>query len=194
MRKPALPLPILILLPLLLPGCLGAPVARQLASSAFTQGADHITGKIVENQEEKQRQQSRDLTFKDSVGDEYWAIFAVSQFQDAPPTPPAAEAATPAPPSATASRLVPVEIWGVVVGQEKTSVLERMRRNGSQIVPSQEEWDQWQLATGGLEGKSGTQLYLLLPPDFGRVRSGDRAIAEIAGVGGVHIARYRAEN
>jgi hypothetical protein len=194
MRKPASTLPILIFLPLLVQGCVGAPVARQIASSAVTQTADHVTGKMVEAHEQSQRQQTLDLTFKDSVGDEYWALFATMQFPDLPPTPPAPEETPPAPPTATSSRLVPVQIWGLVVGDEKNTVLERMRRNGSQIVPSQEEWDRWQLATGGLDGRSGGQLYLLLPPDFGRVHSGDRAIVEIAGVGGVHIARYRAQN
>lgn len=193
MRKPSLSLLLLLFLPLLT-GCMSAPVARQIASSAFTQTADHITGQVVEAQEQQERSQSRRLTFKDSVSDEYWGIFARAQFQDMPPPQPK-EADQPAPPPNTiASRLVPVEIWGFLVGQEKTNVLERMRHNGSETVPNREEWDRWQLATGGLQGKTSAPLYFLVPPDFGRLTSGDHAIVEISGIGSLHVARYRAEN
>ena len=174
---------------LLLPGCMGESVGRQLLSSLFTQGADQATGAAIEAHERYQREQAQ---VKYGPLDEYSRIFARAQFRDLPP-PVAVEQPLPKPSQSVVSRLVPVEVWGFVVGEEKASVLERMRRNGSQTLPNPAEWENWRLATGTLAGKPGSQLYFLVPPKFGRIGSGEQAIVEISGIGALHVARYRVD-
>lgn len=186
-----------LLAALLVSGCAGGPIAQQIASSLATRVADHVVGEIVDAQLERERQ-PRNFVLKDTEPDPYLGKFVMMQFPDAPETKPLVEdipvyvnyeQGKDKPP---VSRLVTVEVISLVVGREKQDLLERSRRNGSTILPEPVEWRDWQLATGSLSGRDGAQIYFLVPPDFGRMRTGDAAIVEIAQMGGLHIARYRA--
>ncbi len=183
---------------LLASGCASGPVGQQIASSIATRVADKVVGEIVDAELRRERE-PRNIVLKDTAPDPYYAKFLLAQFPDAPPEEAVVEPIpnhveieqgnAPMP----ASRLVTVEVVNLVIGREKQAVLERSLRNGSDILPEPVAWRDWQLASGSLPGHAGAQLYFLIPPEFGRMHSGDTAIVEIAHVGGLHIARHRAD-
>lgn len=186
----------LLLATAMLSGCASGPVAQQIASSVATRVADKVVGEIVDAQLRREREPSN-IVLRDTEPDPYYAKFLLAQFSEIPqgealvePIPPHVELEY-GKATAPSSRLVTVEVVNLVVGQEKQILLERSLRNGSTILPSPMEWRHWQLASGSLPGYSETQLYFLVPPDFGRMHSGDSAVVEIAHVGGLHIARHR---
>lgn len=191
-----LPTAVAILLAVALSGCMGGPIAQQIASSIATRVADKVVGDMVDEQLRKEREPRR-IDLMNTEPDPFVGKFLTMQFPDPQPPEivieplPTQAALSYAQPNAHASRLVSVEIWNLVIGQEKQALLERSLQNGSTILPSPMEWRDWQLATGSLQGHTDAQLYFLVPPDFGRISSGDRAIVEIADTGGLHIARYR---
>lgn len=195
--QPALSTSIAALLAVMLSGCAGGPIAQQIASSVATRVADKVVGDMVDEQLRKEREPRR-IDIMNTEPDPYLGKFLTMQFAD----PQQAQVVVEPLPShvelengktgITSSRLVSVEVLNLIIGQEKLAVLERSMQNGSTILPAPMEWRDWQLAAGNLQGHAETQLYFLVPPDFGKVRSGDLAIVEIANVGGLHIARYRA--
>ncbi len=181
----------------MLPGCAGGPIAQQIASSIATRMADKVVGDMVDEQLRKE-QEPRHIDLMNTEPDPYLGKFLTMQFADPQETQAVVE---PLPThvelengnaSITSSRLVSVEVINLIIGQEKQAVLERSLQNGSTILPAPIEWRDWQLAAGNLQGHTEKQLYFLVPPDFGKVRSGDLAIVEIANVGGLHIARHHA--
>ncbi len=181
---------------LLAGGCASGPVAQQIASSVATRVADKVVGEIVDAQLRRERE-PRNIVLKDTEPNPYYAKFLLSQFRDVPqgevivePIPPHVEVEQGNARLAS-SRLVTVEVVNLVVGQEKQALLERGLHNGSTVLPAPVEWREWQLASGNLPGHPDTRLYFLVPPDFGRMNSGDSAVVEIAHVGGLHIARHR---
>lgn len=197
LAQTALKIAITSLLAVMLPGCLGGPIAQQIASSIATRVADKVVGDMVDEQLRKEREPRR-IDIMNTEPDPYLGKFLTMQFPDpqqaqviVEPLPPQAGNEYEQP-SAHSSRLVSVEIWNLIIGQEKQAVLERSLQNGSTVLPPPKAWREWQLATGSLQGHAGSQMYFLVPPDFGKVSSGDLAIVEIANVGGLHIARHRA--
>ncbi|MDO9366715.1 MAG: hypothetical protein Q7T58_10360 [Methylotenera sp.] len=58
------------------------------------------------------------------------------------------------------SKLVSVEVWNLLIGDEKQSVFEKAKLQGSTIIPPKEEWSQWQIAVGAAE-KLSTTCYAL---------------------------------
>ncbi len=199
MARPSQSLPpilVALLQTALLSGCLGGSVAQQIASSVATQAVDHAVGSVVDAQLRQERE-LRPINMKNTEPDPFVAKFLFMQFPDPEavqvviePLPPQARLIDTQP-NIDSNRLVSVEIWNLVIGQEKQAILERGLQNGSTVLPPQSAWDDWQLATGSLQHQTSPLLYFLLPPDFGRVSSGDLAIIEIAKLGGVHMARYR---
>ncbi|OIQ83027.1 hypothetical protein GALL_351740 [mine drainage metagenome] len=195
---PVLPTFAAILLAATLSGCLGGSIAQQVSSTIATQAADKVIGNVIEQQASK-AQEPPHVELMNMAPDPFMVKFLTMQFPD-PPTPQAIVEPLPAEarlgdaqPAPNANRLVPVELLNLVIGEEKQAVLERGLQNGSAILPPPAEWPKWKLATGALQGSADAQLFVLLPPDFGRVGSGTRVIVEIADTGGIHIARYRAE-
>jgi hypothetical protein len=187
---------------LLLTGCMGGPIAQQIASSIATRVADKVVGDAVDEQLRKERE-PRHIDLMNTEPDPYLSKFLFSQFAEPEqpqmiiePLPSNAGQVDAEPsngqPRANSSRLVSVELLNLIIGQEKQAMLERSLQKGSTVLPTPIEWRDWQLATGNLQGHAESQLYVLIPPSFGRIRSGDLAVVEIASVGGVHIARYRA--
>ena len=184
-----------LLLVAMLTGCAGGPIAQQIASSIATRIADKVVGDAVDEQLRKDRE-PRHIDLMNTDPDPYLSKLLFSQFPDPEqpqaiiePLPPRAER-DDGQPRANTSRLVSVEIWNLIVGQEKQAMLERSLQKGSTVLPTPVEWRDWQLATGNLQGHAENQLFFLIPPNFGRISSGDLAIVEIASVGGVNIARY----
>ena len=190
-------LPLLLLLLPVLTGCMGGSVGQQLARSLFMQGADKVTELAVDSQLRESRA-PRQIVLRDTEPDPYLGAFLLAQIPEIQPQViieplPASPPSVPDSQGIRSSRLVRVEVWNLIVGREKHVMMQRSLSHGSEVLPSPVEWADWQLAAGGLDNQQSAPLYFLLPPDFGRVRSGDKAIIEIANAGGLHVARHRAE-
>jgi len=200
---------------LLLTGCMGGPIAQQIAQSIAMRSLDKTTSDAYDNYLLKQDEASRSLPLKDTEPDEYWASFVTSGFstvetvkeplpdyrQASINTPSAsgqviANDTTPAEPDSKMqaavmqSKLVRVELWNLLIGDEKRSILEKARLMGAESVPPTTEWQHWQLATGAPVGDHHQPITFLIPPDFGRMKSGDYAVVEVAGAGELNVARY----
>lgn len=190
-------LPVFILLLPTLAGCMGGTLGQQLARSLVIQGADKVTELAVDAQL-TEAAKPRQYSLKGTEPDPYLAAFLLAQIPEIKPeiiVEPLPDSSVPVPEQQgiRSSRLVKVEVWNLIVGREKHTMLQRSLSRGSAVLPAPVEWSEWQLAAGGLENHQSTPLYFLLPPHFGRVKSGDKAIIEIAGAGGLHVARHRAE-
>lgn len=202
-------------LALLLTGCMGGPIAQQIAQSIAMRGLDKTTSDAYDNYLLKQDEASRSLPLKDTEPDEYWASFVTSGFstvetvkeplpdyrqasiktQSSPDQAAAYEATTTELDGKTQaalvqSKLVRVELWNLLIGDEKRSILEKARLMGAEGVPPTTEWPHWQLATGAPVGDHHQPITFLIPPDFGRMKSGDYAVVEVAGAGELNVARY----
>ena len=153
---------------MLLSGCLGGSLAQQVASSVATQSADQVVGNLVDDQLRRERE-PRQGKLANMEPDPFVTKFLLMQFPD--PAPSAViiealpdEARQGNPPAAhQASRLLAVEVWSLVIGQEKQAVLDRSQQNGSTILPPPADWPQWQLAIGSLHGWSAFVEYLRQP-------------------------------
>ena len=178
-----------------LAGCMGGSIAQQVASSLALRAADKITSNAIDAQQRKNEEERRNIVLKDTVPDEYWGAFVTSGFSTISPVSEplpvnmAAEDKTVAP---QATRLVRVEIWNLLIGEEKRSVLEKARLLGTSDLPPQSEWKRWQVASGALEGEKNKPIIFLIPPEFGRISSGERAVVEMAKPGELNVARYPA--
>lgn len=202
-------------LAMLLTGCMGGPIAQQIAQSVAMRSLDKTTSDAYDNYLLKQDEGSRSLPLKDTEPDEYWASFVTSGFstvetvkeplpdyrQASINTPSApdqaakndaapAEFSSPTQAALVQSKLVRVELWNLLIGDEKRSILEKARLMGATGIPPTTEWPRWQLATGAPVGDRQQPITFLIPPDFGRMKSGDYAVVEVAGAGELNVARY----
>lgn len=191
---------------------MGGPVAQQIATSLLTRGADKVINNAYEAQ---QREAESRAALKDTPPDPYLYAFITSGFNTIPPAvealPASASAvggtalmeskngaAEPTPAlantnlaSAQATRLVHVEIWNLIIGDEKNLLLGKARLLGAE-VPPKDEWGRWKVATGALIGDKNKQITFLIPPEFGRIGSGDRVVVEMTEPSQIHVARYAA--
>jgi hypothetical protein len=92
--------------------------------------------------------------------------------------------------SAHITRLVRVEIWNLVIGDEKNEILEKARLLGEPLPPKT-EWGNWKVATGAAENDK-KPITFLIPPDLGSINSGDRAVVEVTEADHLYVARYAA--
>ena len=175
-------------------GCLGGSVAQQLASSLAVHAADQMTASIVENHDLQAEAARRKIVLKDSPPDPYWAAFVTSGFTSVKPItepiPNQNAASPPANAAIQATPLVRVEIWNLLIGQEKLDFLEKARLQGSPNLPPKNQWPLWQVATGALTSDKHKPVVFLIPPGFGRVASGEMAVVEMSTAGEPYFARY----
>ncbi len=182
---------------LLLSGCFGGTVAQQLARSIFIHGADKATAAAIDAHERNEKYASQHKTPKYAEFDDYQIAFLRSGFT---PVQPRVEVLPQAPVQAETStkmiqesKLVQVEVWSLLIGEEKLALLEKARLQGSPLIPPQEEWPKWYLAVGAAENtqsKNKQAITFLIPPDIGKMRSGGEAMVEISTAGDLNIARY----
>ncbi len=195
-----------------LSGCVGGPLAHQIVTSLLTRGADKIINKTYEA---KLREEERNRKLEDTLPDPYRYAFITSGFNTISPV------VEPLPASAGAidgtalmateddaavlttastsnhlapaqvTRLAHVEIWNLIVGDEKNLLLEKARLLGAD-VPPREEWQRWKVATGALVSDRNKPITFLIPPEFGRINSGGRAVVEMAELSQIHVVRYAA--
>jgi hypothetical protein len=104
------------------------------------------------------------------------------------------------------NQLVPVELFNLLIGEEKAAVFTKAQLLGSTSLPKQREWKLWRVATGIIKSENMNQTALndqtgsaqpqqiitfLIPPEFGKLPSGSIALVEIASPGELNIARYK---
>ncbi len=91
------------------------------------------------------------------------------------------------------NQLVRVELFNLLIGEEKNAVYENARLVGSTSLPPKREWQNWQVGVGAIE-HSKKVVTFLIPPEFGKLPSGAMAMVELAGHGELNIARYEPNN
>jgi hypothetical protein len=188
--RPALP----VAVALALSGCFGGSVAQQIASSMAVHAADRVTASMVESQELGTGTGQQQMVLADRAPDPYWTDFVTAGFApatpQAQPQPLPEQAVQPAADAEMmATPLMRVEIWNLLVGEEKRAFLETARLRDAASVPPPEEWPQWEIAAGGRLDDAGKMVTFLIPPGLGRVASGAHAVVE-ATAGGLYYARH----
>lgn len=92
------------------------------------------------------------------------------------------------------NQLVQVELFNLLIGDEKNAVFEHARMLGAINLPKQREWQHWGVGTGAFlqDGESAKKIItFLIPPEFGKLPSGSIAMVELASAGELNVARYK---
>lgn len=180
----------------MLTGCLGGSIGQQLARSIAVQGADKITSDAYESQMRKEELARHTVVLKDTVPDKYWVAFVNSGFLPQQATQEPADSASAQKqeeaPHIQITRFVRVELWSLLLGEEKRHILDKARSLPVASTYPANEWQNWQVATGALEGDKDKPVTFLIPPGFGKVHSGQLTLVEMAALGDFNVARYPA--
>jgi hypothetical protein len=91
------------------------------------------------------------------------------------------------------NQLVRVELFNLLIGEEKNAVYENARLMGSISLPPKREWKNWHVGMGVIQ-KNKKMITFLIPPEFGKLPSGATAMVELASPGELNIARYKAND
>ncbi len=176
-----------------LSGCLGGSIAQQIVSSMLIKGADKATAMSLDAQERNNKEAAQKMPLKDTAPDPYKIAFLNAGFENVaiqveplPEIP--LEAETPIQ-MMQETKLVQVEVWSLLVGDEKQRVLEKVKSQSEADIPPKSEWQQWQIAIGGAENNKQA-ITFLIPPEMGKIHSGEKTLVELSSVGGLNIARY----
>lgn len=185
---------------LLLTGCLGGTVAQQIARSIATSIADKAVENALDVEEKKAqvRQPSINAMLYNPTPDPYRNAMLNMEFAplkaitEPLPEYPTELEETPIVVLKT-NPLVQVELFNLLIGDEKIAVLEKARLQGSLNLPDRTEWSEWQVATGKIQSEhiASEMIMFLLPPEFGKLPSGTVATVELATAGDLSIARYK---
>jgi hypothetical protein len=89
------------------------------------------------------------------------------------------------------SQLVRVELFNLLIGDEKNAIYEKARLMGVTSLPKPREWQSWNVGTGVVQ-KDKKIITFLIPPEFGKLPSGAVALVELASPGELNVARYKA--
>ncbi len=93
------------------------------------------------------------------------------------------------------SQLVAVELFNLLIGEEKNAVYEQARLMGSISLPPKREWQHWSVATGIIKSSPDRPdkkiITFLIPPEFGKLPSGAVTMVELASPGELNVARYK---
>jgi hypothetical protein len=181
---------LLVLFACQLSGCVGGPIAMQIASSIATRIADHAVANALDVQDGPS---NRKVERKDTEPDDVWMAMATSGFRTIDPN---AEPLPEVMPEdeqiqiLQTNSLVRVELFNLLIGDEKIAVFEKARAVGALNLPDRKDWPRWNVATGMTE-KDKKLITFLLPPEFGKLPSGALAVVELASPGDLNIARYK---
>ena len=176
----------------ILSACFGGTIVQQIARTITTSVADRVVAKALDEQERKNLISQQNAPLKDTVPDKYWAAFVTSGFQTIQPiSMPLPHNIEEMQPTAImqSALLVRVELINLMIGEEKNKVLEGARRLGATELPDKSQWSNWQVATGVIEGNKKL-ITFLIPPEFGKMPSGAKAMVEIATLGELNVLRY----
>ncbi len=226
---------LLIVISGVLTGCLGGNIAQQIASTIATNMADKVVASAMDVQDEpfaseKKESQAKSIelpkkiVLKDTPPDPYTIAFVNARFEPvkpiAEPLPEqVAEMETPVA-VAVSSKLVRVQLFNLLIGDEKAAIYAKAQLIGASSLPKQREWKSWQVATGKVtsdtsaadisasdkyasisalankklmnkdSAQSAQLILFLIPPEFGKLPSGSMTLVEIASPGELNIARY----
>jgi hypothetical protein len=189
---------ILGLLTSVLSGCLGGSITQQLVQSMLLKGADKATAAALDANEEKQKLAEEKMPLKNTSPDKYDIAFINSGFQEitpqVEPLPQTPLDEVPNEQLMQENKLVQVEVWSLIIGDEKQRVLENAKKLGLTEVPPENEWQQSQIAIGATSSgtKSSKQevITFLIPAEMGKLHSGSKALVELSTAGQLSIARY----
>jgi hypothetical protein len=178
---------------------LGGPIAQQIASSLASSVASKATSDAYDAQMIKQAKADRDIELNSKQPDQYWLAFITSGFKKVEPLQETVpdniknqfSENSPTSNNIQENQLAEVELWNILIGEEKLQLLQKARILGAINLPPQDDWANWQLGTGAIDGDNKQQIVFLIPPNFGRMSSGEHTIVEIAGAGELSIARYQ---
>ncbi len=176
----------------LLSGCLGGTLAQQIARSIATSIADKATANALDVNEDKAFKPQQNTKLEDRGPDARWMALATTRFNTAAPRPKLLTATVPKEVPIQilqANSLVRVQLYNLLIGEEKNIVFEKARALGSLNLPEKREWPSWHVATGVIE-KENTPITFLIPPVFGKLSSGTFTMVELANPGELNIARY----
>ena len=92
------------------------------------------------------------------------------------------------------NQLVRVELFNLLIGDEKNAIYERARQLGATGLPQKREWQSWGVGMGTIKNETDKNkkiITFLIPPEFGKLPSGATAVVELASPGELNVARYK---
>jgi hypothetical protein len=207
---------------ILLSGCLGAGIAQQIVGSIATRIADRAIANALDVQDGPSNRNpnsaaynnsyasntsisnnnkglAKNTSIQDSSPDPYQVAFANAAFEPvkavSEPMPQQQMEETEARVAITeGNQLVRVELFNLLIGDEKNAVYEKARLLGSTSLPKLREWQRWGVGTGAfsVDGQNDKKIItFLIPPEFGKLPSGSITMVELASPGELNVARYK---
>ncbi len=206
---------------LLLSGCLGGSIASSIASSIATRVADKAVARALDVDEDQAvsnrdpyknatpqatapqattlqgtaPQVTKPINTVPTEVDDYTYALATFAFEPVKPVaetlPEQTEAIETQTQVVQSSQLVRVELFNLLIGDEKNAIYEKARLMGATSLPKPREWQSWNVGTGVVQ-KDKKIITFLIPPEFGKLPSGTVAVVELATQGELNVARYKA--
>jgi hypothetical protein len=188
----------LVLMTTALCSCVGAPIAQQIVQSILLHGADKATAAALDANEEKQKLAAQNMPLTNTTPDKYDIAFINAGFEEVKPQIEPLPLQTPLDEEKPVqlmqeAKLVQVEVWSLLIGDEKQHILEAAKKQGSTELPPENEWQQSQIAIGATSNtKLNKQevITFLIPVELGKLHSGSKALVELSTVGQLSVARY----
>ena len=90
------------------------------------------------------------------------------------------------------SQLVRVELFNMLIGEEKNAVYEQARLIGATTLPMKREWSRWRVATGATQPDKKL-ITFIIPPEFCQLASGSVTMVQLANPGELNVARYKTQ-
>ena len=195
----------------LLSSCLGGSIAQQIVSSIATKVADRAVANAMDVQDGPSNRKpnnsaynsyanntAKNTTTQNMSPDPYQVAFVNAAFEpikaiSAPLSdiiPEQAEEIETRVAIIEGNQLVRVELFNLLIGEEKNSIYEKARLLGAITLPKQREWQRWNVGTG-LSQSDKKIITFLIPPEFGKLPSGSIAMVELASPGELNVARYK---
>lgn len=175
----------------LLSGCLGGTVAQQIARSIATSIADKTIANAMDVNEETKPRHRQSITLQNRAASDLSMALTTTRFRTHPievkdgmnePTDKPEQISQVSP-------LVRVQLFNLIIGDEKKSIIDSASSNGTLTLPDQRDSERWFVGSGIIVD-SNEQIIFLIPPDIGKLASGTIAIVELANPGNLSIARY----
>jgi len=86
------------------------------------------------------------------------------------------------------NKIVQVEVWNFLIGDEKKQLLRKARLQGSALIPPEDEWGKLRIATGSTESNKTQEITFLIPPEIGKIHSGAKTMVKISSGNELNIA------
>ena len=200
-----------------LSGCLGGSIAQQIVSSIATRVADRAVANAMDVQDGPRNRKPdnsaynpyanstansnasvKNTAVQNTPPDPYQIAFVNAAFEPVKATseplsdvrPEQTEAVETRVAITEGNQLVRVELFNLLIGEEKNAIYEKARLLGATSLPQKREWQRWSVGTGLSQGDKRV-ITFLIPPEFGKLPSGSIAMVEIARPGDLNIARYK---